>query len=159
MTRISQTGRLVRCSVVSGNRMTTHFVLFFLLEKGHFGSIRTVRSRMSSFRPGRFSRVGSMRSCASMKSADTQYSARWSLQEQVFSSGFTNIAFNKVQWGKELELNRTKKRENTLVLPSQERKNLRDLETLLLRTHSHSVHLIGYWSGKQSNLAKPIKLV
>ena len=51
---------------------------------------------MSASRANRFSHVGSLRSCASVKSADTQYSARWSLQEQVFTSGFNNIAFNKV---------------------------------------------------------------
>lgn len=55
-----------------------------------------MRSRTSASRANRSSRVGSLRSCASVKSADTQYSARWSLQEQVFSSGFTNIAFHKV---------------------------------------------------------------
>lgn len=55
---------------------------------------------MSSSRLSRLSWVSTPRSCASVKSADTQCSARWSLHEQVFSSGFTNIAFNKVGRGR-----------------------------------------------------------
>ena len=55
---------------------------------------------MSSSRLSRLSWVSTPRSCASVKSADTQCSARWSLHEQVFSSGFTNIAFNKVRTGR-----------------------------------------------------------
>ena len=51
---------------------------------------------MPSSRLSRLSWVSTPRSCASVKSADTKCSARWSLHEQVFSSGFTNIAFNKV---------------------------------------------------------------
>ena len=66
----------------------------------NLGSLRSMKSQLIVTRPSRPSRlssVGSTKSCASLKSADTQCSARWSLHEQVFSSGFTNIAFNKVK--------------------------------------------------------------
>ena len=76
--------------------INVNLLLTFHIQNVNFGSGRTMRSRTSASRANRFSRVGSLRSCASVKSADTQYSARWSLQEQVFSSGFTNIAFHKV---------------------------------------------------------------
>lgn len=62
---------------------------------------------MSSSRLSRLSWVSTPRSCASVKSADTQCSARWSLHEQVFSSGFTNIAFNKVGMGGRVEKMKT----------------------------------------------------
>lgn len=76
--------------------INVNLLLTFVIQNGNFGSGRTMRFRTSASRANRSSRVGSLRSCASVKSADTQYSARWSLQEQVFSSGFTNIAFHKV---------------------------------------------------------------
>ena len=66
----------------------------------NLGSLKSMKSQLIVTRPSRPSRlssVGSTKSCASLKSADTQCSARWSLHEQVFSSGFTNIAFNKVK--------------------------------------------------------------
>ena len=66
----------------------------------NLGSLRSMKSQLIVTRPSRpshLSSVGSTKSCASLKSADTQCSARWSLHEQVFSSGFTNIAFNKVK--------------------------------------------------------------
>ncbi|XP_027052498.1 atrial natriuretic peptide receptor 1-like [Pocillopora damicornis] len=83
-------------------------VNLFETSNMNLGSLRSMKSQLIVTRPSRLSSVGSTKSCASLKSADTQCSARWSLHEQVFSSGFTNIAFNK---GELVVVKHTKKKD------------------------------------------------